>query len=492
MRVVSYTRTTSSLPGAEIPANPITEQNDRIKAYADEHGWKISEKYSDRKKDPDENTAFEQLLQDGIRREFDAVIVDSVFHAGNELCIAKEILLQTFHYAGIGFIVVEDNFISFGKSNEEVERYFDEKYLVFHDKKIRRVVNERNHAGILCWSDRKYGYRVTDDNQLVIDEETAPVVKRMFDLCAGGMTPVQIANLFATEKIPIPLTARGTNVKIDDPYKWTYPKVRALLDKTVYIGHWTKVVQGEKIEFTNEPIVDEKVFQKVQEYLATTVRPNHPKQLGKKHRYNGLVRDKELGFCLKFAKTKAGVQYFAFGGKPKAYEGNTWLLLSDLEDKLRYRVNRERERAEQVAARIRTEGPETIEAIISQMTTDFRNRAEQVAESQKEKMDKYMQLGSGKISGSEMQQAEEQYRNVVSQLEPNFYEYYKKKERIETVISENNPWLQLFLTWDPCLPFDRETLHKYVSCITLDHMQVDSIELSQAEWYEALPEDWRK
>ena len=43
MRIVSYTRTTSCYPGADIPANIITEQNNRIKDYAECHGWKISE-----------------------------------------------------------------------------------------------------------------------------------------------------------------------------------------------------------------------------------------------------------------------------------------------------------------------------------------------------------------------------------------------------------------------------------------------------------------
>ena len=41
MRLVSYTRTTSCFPEAEVRIKPITEQNERIKKYADAHGWKI-------------------------------------------------------------------------------------------------------------------------------------------------------------------------------------------------------------------------------------------------------------------------------------------------------------------------------------------------------------------------------------------------------------------------------------------------------------------
>lgn len=126
MRIVSYTRTTCCFPSKEAPS--ITEQNEHIGKYAAIHNFKIADKYNDRKKDVTANEGFQRLLQDGIMRKFDAVIVDSVFLAGKDLWNAKETLLETFHYAGIGFIVVEDDFISIGKSSIEAERYFETKY----------------------------------------------------------------------------------------------------------------------------------------------------------------------------------------------------------------------------------------------------------------------------------------------------------------------------------------------------------------------------
>ena len=196
MRLVSYTRTTTCYPGKLSSDASITEQNERIGEYARLHGWRISEKYSDRKKDQMENSAFEKLLADGMQRKFDAVIVPSVYRAGKDLWGAKEVLLQTFHYAGIGFVIVEDDFISIGKPNHEAEKYFDEKYSQFRQETIRYRVNQRNRNGILSWNDVKYGYKLTDDYKLVIDPETAPVVKRMFELCASGMHPARIAEIF--------------------------------------------------------------------------------------------------------------------------------------------------------------------------------------------------------------------------------------------------------------------------------------------------------
>lgn len=489
MRIVSYTRTTSCFPGAEIPTNVISEQNEQIRAFTEEHGWKITDKYSDRKKDPKENTAFERLLQDGIQRKFDAVIVASIFRAGKDLWSAREVLLQTFHYAGISFIVVEDGFISTGKSNEEADEYFDGKYGILKRENIRYRVNERNRNGILSWNDVKYGYRLTDDYQLVVDDDTAPVVKRMFEMCADGMTPKEIAEVFTAEKIPIPLVSRGMNVEIKEPYKWDRLKIRRLLDKTVYIGRWTKVVQGEVMEFTNEPIVDEAVFQKVQVYLASIA--THAKPPREKHQYTGLVCDKDLGFCIRLRKTRQGVPYFAFAATPKDYEGSKQLLLSDLETELRTALNREKERAEKITRLIREKGDGMKESILLQMQDAFQKRAYTIAECQQDRMEMYKQFSSGEISEAEMKVAEDKYHSMVAHMETAFQNYFEKVGRIKIEISENNPWLQLFRTWEPNLPFDKGTLQKYVSCITLDHMQISSIEFVQAEWYKELPEDWR-
>lgn len=490
MRIVSYTRTTSCFPGEEIPANVITAQNERIRKYVEKHGWKIAGKYSDRKKDQSENTSFERLLQDGVQRKFDAVIVDSIFRAGKDLWSAREVLLQTFHFAGIWFIVVEDDFISVGKSNEEAEAYFNQKYSVMRKENIRYRVNQRNRNGILSWNDVKYGYRLTEDFQLAVDEDTAPVVKRMFELCAGGMTPKEIAALFTKEEIPIPLVSRGMNVKIDHPYQWNRLKVRRLLDKTVYIGHWSKVVQGEVMNFTNEPIVEEDVFQKVQDYLASIA--THAKPPRQKHPYTGLVCDKDFGFCLRLRKTRSGVLYFAFASVPPHYEGNTQLLLSDLETQLRSAMSREKEKAERIVVRIREEGTEKKRDILSQMQDAFKNSAKMLAERQKSRMETYRSYSLGKISELDMKKEEERYQNTVSSLENIFQEYFTRRERIETAINENNPWLQLFLTWDPAQILDRETLLKYISRITLDHMQIATIEFTHTEWYMELPDDWRK
>ena len=108
MKWVSYTRSISSRIGEENPSNTIAEQNERIARYLKKLGCNVSEKYSDRKRTAEATEGFDKLVQDGMARKFDAVVVDSIFRCGRTLPFAIEALQRTFYPLGIQFAVVED------------------------------------------------------------------------------------------------------------------------------------------------------------------------------------------------------------------------------------------------------------------------------------------------------------------------------------------------------------------------------------------------
>ena len=489
MRVVSYTRTTSCYPGDCPTSDVIGKQNERIKNYAEAKGWRIQEKYSDRKKDNSENSAFEQLLQDGIRRKFDAVIVDSVFRAGKDLWGAKEVLLETFHYAGISFSVVEDDFDSAGKSIKEVEQYFDLKYGVYRHEYIRNKVNQRNKSGVLSWNDVKYGYRLTDDYKLVIDEETAPVVKRMFQLCAEGKDPREIAELFCSEKIPVPLVSRGTKVRIDDPFNWTRLNVRRLLDKTVYIGHWTKTVQGEVMDFYNEPIVEKEVFQKVQDYFQSVSPPK--RKLKPKHPYSGIMIDANKKLVIKLFTPATGDYFFKYNSTPPDYDKKRKLMYSELDATVRDRLNHEKEKAERIIKLIQGNGEAMKEKITTQIHAKLREEAYKVADLRRKMIDSYNSSLSNALSDNTLEPVSQEYSEGMTSAEAFVQGQMKRIKRQKIVLSEENPWIKLYLTWDKSMPLDHDVLRKYISNIQIEQMRITAINLHELDWYNDLPEEWR-
>ena len=188
MKWVSYTRSISSRIGEENPSNTIAEQNERIARYLKKRGCSVSEKYSDRKRTAEATEGFDKLVQDGMARKFDAVVVDSIFRCGRTLPFAIEALQRTFYPLGIQFAVVEDDFCSADKTAEEVAKYFNEKTI----DKIRSefITNRQNHfeEGTLTHRQAKYGYALSENRRnLVLNPESAQVVKLIFQMYLEDM-----------------------------------------------------------------------------------------------------------------------------------------------------------------------------------------------------------------------------------------------------------------------------------------------------------------
>lgn len=215
MKWVSYTRSISSRIGEENPSNTIAEQNERIARYLKKLGCNVSEKYSDRKRTAEATEGFDKLVQDGMARKFDAVVVDSIFRCGRTLPFAIEALQRTFYPLGIQFAVVEDDFCSADKTAEEVAEYFNGKTI----DKIRSefITNRQNHfeEGTLTHRQAKYGYALSEDRRnLVLNPESAQVVKLIFQMYLEDMKIPEIARALDAQGVPSPQIQMAKKKKI--------------------------------------------------------------------------------------------------------------------------------------------------------------------------------------------------------------------------------------------------------------------------------------
>ena len=91
-----------------------------------------------------------------------------------------------------------------------------------------------------------YGYRKDPDNhkRIIPNEDTAPVVQRIFTLCASGLGPAKIARLLKADKILTPTVyefrtngVRRTNLNEDKPYERCGSTVADILEREEYIGN---------------------------------------------------------------------------------------------------------------------------------------------------------------------------------------------------------------------------------------------------------------
>ena len=207
MRCVSYTRTTSCKEDGKIPADIIQQQDQHTQEYLKKQGWTLSAKYCDRKKDTEENTVFEELTKDGINRKFDMVVVDSIDRCGRTISCADDVLVKTFVPAGIHFAVVQDEFISIGKTKEELYEYIKKaRYAAVQLKGMREYAVREQLEGLYTVHDEKYGYILSDDRrELLIDEEAAVVVREIFQMVLDGMPIANIVKILNDSGIESPM-----------------------------------------------------------------------------------------------------------------------------------------------------------------------------------------------------------------------------------------------------------------------------------------------
>ena len=89
MKCVSYTQT---IPWKNHKGElTIADQNQRIAEYLAEHKeLNLQKKYSDRKNAENAGAAFDKMIDDGVERKFDCIIVASMYYCGPDFPAARQ------------------------------------------------------------------------------------------------------------------------------------------------------------------------------------------------------------------------------------------------------------------------------------------------------------------------------------------------------------------------------------------------------------------
>lgn len=105
------------------------------------------------------------------------------------------------------FVVLGPFWAVFNFAHLEYRRnLFNEWYVRDSSRKVRAVFRAKAERGERLGARAPYGYRRSEDdrNRLVVDEEAAAIVRRIFAMCAGGMGPSQIARQLKSEQLLCP------------------------------------------------------------------------------------------------------------------------------------------------------------------------------------------------------------------------------------------------------------------------------------------------
>lgn len=496
MKWVSYTRSISSRIGEENPSNTIAEQNERIARYLKKCGCSVSEKYSDRRRTAEATEGFDKLVQDGMARKFDAVVVDSIFRCGRTLPFAIEALQRTFYPLGIQFAVVEDDFCSIDKTAEEVAEYFNGKTI----DKIRSefITNRQNHfeEGTLTHRQAKYGYALSEDRRsLVLNPESAQVVKLIFQMYLEDMKIPEIARALDVQGVQTPQVQMAKKKRSRTKNKWQDSTIRSILKNPLYIGKCTLTLAKAKRELEVPAIVSKTEFQKAQKKLESTRLPSRKKARKKPNLLFKKIYDKESGKGLLCRTSEdESQQIYSFDKGYRCFSGKAPFIESEkIFREILSALEKEKMQAAHID-RVLDLNPEKVKQCMDAGLLQYRKRANEIVAHLMAKDDErtavYRQYEQGSILLEQVEEYEHQYQVAVQKQEAAFKKVMLAVNDIEKAFSHGNPWLMKFRAISIPEKLERTHLKEWLDHVWIvDFEQVEVI-LQESEWKRFFPEEW--
>ncbi len=263
------------------------------------------------------------------------IIVKDLSRFGREYVEVGNYIEKYFPKKNIRFIAIGDNVDTESQDYEmnlmtAFKSIFNEMYPADCSRKVKQAFTAKAKSGEFIGSQPPYGYvrSPQDKHVLVIDESTAPTVRRIFEMAAySGYGYNKIARILSADKVitPTALQKQRAGRSYDkDPYEWNLATVCSMLNNVQYIGN---LVSGKrrKVSYkcdtirktsedewivnngTHEPIISQELWEAAHAKLDSRKRTS---KSGFVNIFAGLVKCDCCGYALGISNAKDTENYF--------------------------------------------------------------------------------------------------------------------------------------------------------------------------------------
>lgn len=303
----------------------IENQRLLLTKYAEEQGWEIVDTYID---DGWSGTNFQRphfqrMLADAKDGRINLVVVKDLSRLGRNHIEVGRLTDDVFPSLGVRFVAVNDRVDSLlGEDDMAAYRnLFNEFLSKDTSRKVRSVKRACMERGKYLGTYAPYGYKKdpADKHHLVIDEETAHIVRRMFEMRCMGQSYRAIAITLSAECVTPPKELYYRRKEKKNPVKttgmWNAGTVKGILTSEIYIGH---MVQGKfgtvsyknhkqvskpeeqwvKVENTHEPLIGMEQWETARMMEEKNYKPRKCAD-GVQSMFVGLLRCGGCGFSMR-------------------------------------------------------------------------------------------------------------------------------------------------------------------------------------------------
>ncbi len=242
-----------------------------------------------------ERPEFTRLMNDVKTGKVNCIVVKDLSRLGRNYIETGNLIENVFPFLNVRFIAVTDNFdTNEGGGVENMVASFknlvNDVYAKDISRKIITAFRTKQKNGEYIGLVAPYGYlkSAENKNKFVIDEKTAPAVKKIFELYASGYGLDRIARIMNESDYDCPRKYRySIGITKSDRYKnskWGRTTINTILTNRAYIGdmvqgkvkqelcnnivmHYTNKDDWIVVEGTHEAIIERNLFFEVQDIL---------------------------------------------------------------------------------------------------------------------------------------------------------------------------------------------------------------------------------
>ena len=498
----------------------ISNQRDILTNYCNSQGWQIVGVFQDdgytglNTERPD----LQRLLQACEKGLVNLVITKDQSRLGRNHVQTGYLMEEFFPKHGVRYVALYDNVDTYAGDNEiaPFKNVLNEMYSRDISKKVHASYHLQATKGKFTGVVPPLGYLKDPDEKghLLIDEETAPIVRKIFQWAVDGRGINYISRELERQKVPCPSwwhRKRGnrtyyTKWEQKDPengkYVWDESYLKDLLRNPVYCGDMASQKryyrfkigsQGDKapdewitVEDTHEPIISRDTFELVQAKIRSRKRQN---TTGEYSIFAGLLRCAECGGALTIRKTNSKEPREIYScstyiHKGKAHCSQHRVDADDLYDAVLSKIRE--------CARIAVGGCENMEERVRELCQedeqDHRDSIEKLAAKQKDRLESldrliarlYDDLISEKISEATFDKMLEKTQKEQSEIKQELVKNQKLLDAEEKLDAQSQQWAEDIGSYTDITELDANILNRLISKIVISEPQDDESNNSHA------------
>ena len=284
----------------------VTNQRNILLKFVKDNGYKLFGIYID---DGFTGTNFDRpefrrMIRDIELGKINMVITKDLSRLGRDYITTGEYVEKWFPKHNVRYISLLDGVDTMlDTTNNEIAPFkaiINDMYSRDNSKKIKAALKSKQLEGKWVGGCPPFGYMVdpNDKNHLVINENEAVIVRKIFSLALQGKSKNQIINQLFDEKIPTPSIIRNINrtCKYSELGYWNTTTIKTILTNALYTGDMVQnrrkrisykvrnIVANDKIEWivvpnTHEALISKKDFQEVQRLLKVNTGLRYEKKI---------------------------------------------------------------------------------------------------------------------------------------------------------------------------------------------------------------------